>query len=80
MVQFPNGKINIGLQITGKRPDGYHDLQTIFYPIDIKDIIESISSHYEGDEITFSSSGLPVDGEAMNNLCIKAYQLIKKDF
>ncbi len=80
MVQFPNGKINIGLQITGKRPDGYHDLQTIFYPIDIKDIIESISSHYEGDEITFSSSGLPVDGEAMNNLCIKAYQLIKKDY
>ncbi len=80
MVHFPNGKINIGLQITGKRPDGYHDLQTIFYPINIKDIVEIISSPYDGNEITFSSSGLTVDGETTNNLCIKAYQLIKKDY
>ena len=76
MVAFPNCKINIGLQITGKREDGYHDLQTVFYPVAIKDAIEIIDSP---DSFSFSISGNPVEGNIGNNLCIKAYDLLKKD-
>ena len=76
MVSFPNSKINLGLSIIGKRSDGYHDLETIFYPIAIKDAIEII----EKKDIQFSISGLAIAGEQQNNLCIKAYYLLKKDF
>ena len=78
MVSFPNCKINIGLYITGKREDGYHDLQTVFYPIEIKDALEIITSG--SHENHYSFSGIPIDGNIEDNLCIKAYQLLKKDF
>lgn len=74
MITFPNGKINIGLQVTGKRHDGFHDLQTIFYPISIKDVLEIIDSPI----LNFSSGGLHID--ASQNLCVQAYNLLKKDF
>lgn len=80
MVSFPNCKINIGLNILRKRPDGYHDLQSIFYPLPIKDALEIIEANNSAKEITFSSSGIHVPGEEQNNLCIKAFQLLKKDF
>lgn len=79
MVAFPNAKINLGLYITGKRPDGYHNLETIFFPIALKDVLEIIESD-EIEHVTFSSSGLIVDGDANNNLCVKAYHLLKRDF
>ena len=79
MVSFPNCKINIGLQIIGKRPDGFHDLQTIFYPIALRDVIEIIDAPQKND-IAFSTSGISIDGNAENNLCVKAYHLLKKDF
>ncbi len=79
MVSFPNAKINIGLNITGKRPDGFHNLQTVFHPIDIKDALEIISA--SSDETTnFSHTGINVPGKESDNLCIKAYQLLKKDY
>ena len=80
MVSFPNCKINIGLNILGKRGDGYHDLQTIFYPVALKDALEIIVAEDSSNEISFSSSGTPITGKEENNLCIKAYQLLKKDF
>jgi 4-diphosphocytidyl-2-C-methyl-D-erythritol kinase len=80
MVSFPNAKINLGLQIKGKRKDGYHDLQTVFYPINIKDVLEIITAEDSQKQVQFTSSGLNVDGKAEDNLCIKAYQLLKKDF
>jgi 4-diphosphocytidyl-2-C-methyl-D-erythritol kinase len=80
MVLFPNGKINIGLNILSKRMDGYHNLQTVFYPIKIKDAIEGIDSNDPTKEIHFSSSGIPIHGKTEDNLCIKAYNLLKKDF
>ena len=40
MIYFPNAKINIGLNVTEKRPDGYHNLETVFYPIELQDAIE----------------------------------------
>jgi 4-diphosphocytidyl-2-C-methyl-D-erythritol kinase len=79
MVAFPNCKINIGLNILSKREDGYHNLQTIFFPLTIKDVVEIIE--YDGtEEIQFSSSGIHVPGKPENNLCMKAYYLLKKDF
>jgi 4-diphosphocytidyl-2-C-methyl-D-erythritol kinase len=79
MVAFPNAKINLGLYITGKRPDGYHNLETVFFPIALKDVLEIIESKEE-QPVIFSSSGLIVNGDADDNLCVKAYQLLKKDF
>jgi 4-diphosphocytidyl-2-C-methyl-D-erythritol kinase len=76
MINFPNAKINIGLNITERRPDGYHNLETIFYPVNIKDALEVI----EAPELSFESSGLDIPGRAENNLCIKGYHLLKKDF
>ncbi len=81
MVSFPNAKINIGLQIVNKREDGFHNLQTIFYPIDLKDIIEIIPlTDSLSNELQFSQSGLEIDGIQQENLCIKAYQLLKLDY
>lgn len=90
MVLFPNCKINIGLNIVGKRTDGYHDLETIFYPVQIKDAVEIIenknvqrsmvSKGVLSDNVLFTMSGLAIDGVIENNLCVKAYQLLKRDF
>lgn len=81
MVSFPNAKLNIGLQVLGKRDDGYHNLQTIFYPAGIKDALEIISNETsEAKEIVFSNSGRIIDGSPEDNLCLRAYHLIKKDF
>ncbi|GAA4088222.1 4-(cytidine 5'-diphospho)-2-C-methyl-D-erythritol kinase [Mucilaginibacter panaciglaebae] len=76
MITFPNAKINIGLNITERRPDGYHNLETIFYPIQIKDALEVI----EAGELSFESSGLEIPGRMEDNLCIKGYHMLKKDF
>jgi len=76
MIVFPNAKINIGLNITQRRPDGYHNLETIFYPLQIKDALEVI----ESNELSFQSSGIPIPGDSQHNLCLKAYHLIKQDF
>src|SRR5690606_25164745 len=81
MVTFPNAKINIGLQITGKRKDGYHNLQTVFYPVDLKDALEIIPTNInQPSEIKFTQTGLPIDGNPKDNICIKAYQILKRDF
>ena len=76
MILFPNAKINIGLNIVSKRFDGYHNLETILYPIGIRDAIEIV----EAQELSFTSSGMSIPGKADDNLCLKAYSLIKQDF
>lgn len=76
MLVFPNAKINVGLNIVAKRADGYHNLETIFYPVMIKDVLEII----EARELTFTSSGLNIPGELESNICIKAYRLLSQDF
>lgn len=76
MVSFPNAKINLGLHIVGKRPDGYHNLQTIFYPIDFKDALE-ITVSQSTEELSYSQSGITVVGEMESNLCVKAFRLLK---
>jgi 4-diphosphocytidyl-2-C-methyl-D-erythritol kinase len=76
MIIFPNAKINIGLNVINRREDGYHNLETIFYPIKINDVLEVI----EADELSFESDGLEIPGRMEDNLCIKGYHLLKKDF
>ncbi len=82
MVTFPNCKINLGLNIINKRSDGYHDLETIFYPIQIIDVLEIIThpSHDQNQFIEYTSSGLKVEGDINTNLCVKAFAILKKDF
>jgi len=76
MLIFPNAKINIGLNIINRRPDGYHNLETIFYPVMIKDALEVVVA----DKLSFESSGLEIPGRVEDNLCIKGYHLVRKDF
>jgi 4-diphosphocytidyl-2-C-methyl-D-erythritol kinase len=79
MVVFPGCKINLGLRILDKRKDGYHNLETIFYPVPFTDALEVIPSH-SPDPVTFSNSGLPIGVGSNDNLCVKAYLSLKKDF
>ena len=79
MIVYPNAKINIGLSVTEKRADGFHNIESIFYPIGIKDILEIIPNTGFGNVI-FSSSGIEIPGDASGNLCIKAYNLLFNDF
>jgi 4-diphosphocytidyl-2-C-methyl-D-erythritol kinase len=76
MIIFPTAKINLGLNVINRRPDGYHNLETIFYPIKINDALEIIKA----DKLSFESSGLEIPGRVDDNLCIKGYHLLKKDF
>jgi len=76
MVTFPNCKINLGLYIVNKRNDGYHDIETVFFPVYLKDALEVI----EKEKFEFSTSGFSVEGEPEKNLCVKAYNLLKNRF
>jgi 4-diphosphocytidyl-2-C-methyl-D-erythritol kinase len=78
MIVFPNCKINLGLHILEKRKDGYHNIETIFYPVPIHDSLEIISGT-DKDTIEFSQSGIEIQGEATSNLCIKAIELLKNE-
>lgn len=76
MVTFPFCKINLGLNIIDKRPDGYHSIESCFYPVPWTDILEVIPS----DQLKFTSSGTRIPGDPADNLCLKAYRLLKRDF
>ncbi|MEP7164777.1 MAG: 4-(cytidine 5'-diphospho)-2-C-methyl-D-erythritol kinase [Ferruginibacter sp.] len=79
MVLFPNCKINIGLRVVNKRSDGYHDIETIFFPLALKDAVEVIEEPATIKEVSYTQTGLKIPGSDQDNLCIKAYQLLKKD-
>ena len=78
MILYPNAKINIGLNVLEKREDGFHNLETLFYPIldgplDILEIVEA-------PELSMHQYGIEYPGDPMDNLCIKAYNAIKADY
>ena len=83
MITFPCAKINLGLNIVGQRPDGYHDLETVFYPVPLYDALEI---KYMGEEFPSEvDCDLKVTGNVVNcneadNLVIKAYNLLAKDY
>lgn len=75
MITFPNAKINLGLNIVSKREDGYHNIESCFYPIPWHDSLEVI----EAASFSFHSYGLDIPGDSNSNLCVKAYELIRAD-
>lgn len=82
-ISFPIAKINLGLNVVEKRPDGYHNLQTVFYPVPLKDALEvqvmdsAFPSDYDCD---LKVTNATIDGDEQRNLVVRAYQLLKKDF
>lgn len=75
MILFANAKINLGLFVTEKRSDGYHEIETIFYPVQLYDVLEIINH----DHLAFETLGLDIPGNG-DNLCVQAYNLLKADF
>ncbi len=76
MVNFPNAKINIGLNITEKRSDGFHNIESCFYPVSCCDVLEIL----ESESVSFKSTGIQIPGNNNDNLCLKAFHLLKADF
>lgn len=76
MLAFANAKINIGLNITDKRADGYHNLETAFYPLKLYDVVELLDAGHTHCMV----KGLDVPGQNQDNICLKAYDLLSKDF
>lgn len=74
MLVFPNCKINLGLHITQKRPDGFHNMETVFYPLPLCDCLEVIAA--ADQQTLFSISGKNTEFLTSNNICEKAYQLL----
>ena len=80
MICFPNAKINIGLNIVSKRKDGYHNLETVFYPIPLKDVLEFVVPEKQIKETSIEVSGTKLDISNKENICIKAFNLIANDY
>ena len=75
MISFPHCKINLGLHVLSKRNDGFHDIETCFYPVSRTDILEVIPSK----EFSFTQSGIKVDGQEEDNLCVRAFRLLQRE-
>ncbi|MCR4582837.1 MAG: 4-(cytidine 5'-diphospho)-2-C-methyl-D-erythritol kinase [Prevotella sp.] len=83
MITFPIAKINLGLNVVEKRPDGYHNLETVFYPVPITDALELLPM-----DDTFPSAvncdlkvtNLVIEGDEQRNLVVRAYELLRRDF
>ncbi|MDR1054812.1 MAG: 4-(cytidine 5'-diphospho)-2-C-methyl-D-erythritol kinase [Prevotellaceae bacterium] len=76
MLYFPPAKINLGLHVIEKRADGFHNLETVFYPVKLSDVLEVLPH----PSTEFKLSGITIEGSAYDNLCMKAYHLLKADF
>lgn len=77
MIAFPNCKINLGLFITEKRADGFHNLETVFYPIGLSDALEIVKTN---NDFEFSVSGINIPSAKEDNICVKAYDLVKSKY
>ena len=83
MITFPCAKINLGLNIVSKRDDGYHDLETVFYPIPLTDAIEVKRMHHDyplDQRYDLSITGACVAGNPDDNLVVKAYNMIAQHY
>ncbi|KAA9332199.1 4-(cytidine 5'-diphospho)-2-C-methyl-D-erythritol kinase [Hymenobacter busanensis] len=79
MLVFPNAKLNLGLHITARRPDGFHTLETAMVPLPWTDALEVLPAP-EAAETSLTLTGRPVPGEPATNLCVRAYELLRADF
>ena len=75
MILFPPAKVNLGLYITGKREDGYHNIESVMYPIPLFDVLEILPA----ENFSFKSTGLFIDAKLEDNLCVKAYRIMQKN-
>ena len=88
MISFPNCKINLGLNVIRKRQDGYHDIETVFYPLALTDVLEivhddsskTLRSDRKNTGAKFIATWFPINGATGKNLCVKAYELLQQDF
>jgi 4-diphosphocytidyl-2-C-methyl-D-erythritol kinase len=80
VLTFPNAKLNLGLYVTAKRPDGYHALETVFLPLPWTDALEVLPAPKGQVGTSLALTGRPIPGDVATNLCIKAYELLKADF
>ena len=83
MITFPNAKINLGLNVVEKRPDGYHNLETVFYPVPITDALETVEMdrQFPSDmDCDLKVTNLEIEGDEQRNLVVRAYRLLKQDF
>lgn len=76
MITFPNAKINLGLNVVSRRSDGYHNLETVFYPINLCDALEFVPA----TKTSLNVAGLPVAGDIEQNLVVRAFRLLQRDF
>ncbi|MBO4870907.1 MAG: 4-(cytidine 5'-diphospho)-2-C-methyl-D-erythritol kinase [Muribaculaceae bacterium] len=78
MITFPNAKINLGLNIVQRRDDGYHNIETVFYPIPLTDVLEIVPS--ASGETSLTCYGRPVDCPVEKNLVMKAFRLMEREY
>ncbi|GAA5581802.1 4-(cytidine 5'-diphospho)-2-C-methyl-D-erythritol kinase [Porphyromonas gingivalis] len=78
MIVFPNAKINLGLQVVAKRADGYHNIETVFYPIPLTDALEIEAREDTCD--CLSAHGVPIDAATEDNLVMKAVMALRRKF
>ena len=78
MIGFANAKINLGLDIVRRRPDGYHDIVTVFYPIKLNDVVEVVPA--AGEQTTLTCYGRPIDCPPEKNLMMKACRLMQEQY
>jgi len=79
MICFPHCKINIGLHVLSRRADGFHNIETVFYPLPLNDVLEIIPAT-GNDGPVFETAGIDIPGNPGINLCLKAYWLLKEKF
>ena len=80
MLTFPNAKLNLGLYVTARRPDGFHTLESVFVPLPWTDALEILPAPAGQTETTLTLTGRPIPGALETNLCLKAYELLRADF
>jgi 4-diphosphocytidyl-2-C-methyl-D-erythritol kinase len=80
LLSFPNAKLNLGLYVTAKRPDGYHELETVFLPLPWADVLEVLPAPKGQLATGLTLTGRPIPGAVATNLCLKAYELLQADF
>ncbi|MDO7853227.1 4-(cytidine 5'-diphospho)-2-C-methyl-D-erythritol kinase [Hymenobacter convexus] len=79
MLVFPNAKLNLGLYVTQRRPDGFHNLESVFIPLPWTDALE-ILPVAPGQPTSITLTGRPIPGDPATNLCVRAYELLQADF
>ena len=83
MITFPIAKINLGLNVVERRPDGYHNLETVFYPVAIKDALEvfPMNEGFPSDvDCDLKVTNIHIGGDEQRNLIVRAYQMLKQDY